>query len=216
MIRLTKAAAPAVLGAKAAEWTAEYERRLAAGTVKGYRPWGHPEIKAAVIEETREKCAYCESYARHVTYGDVEHILPKSVRPELVVAWENLTFVCDVCNTNKGDYYSEDEPLLNPYSDDPPAHIMFLGDMVMHRPGSAMGERTVLRVDLDRAELRERREERLRALKRLADRWVEAREAGKIELARLLEVALRSETEGEREYAAAVRDFFRQHLGWDA
>ncbi|MFD2781156.1 HNH endonuclease [Novosphingobium pokkalii] len=105
MIRLSKGDEPAVLSNNAAVWTAELldalEHRPAdVPGIKGR--YNHPTVKAALKAETSEKCAYCESKMLHVTFGDIEHIVPKSADPKLTFDWENLTLACDVCNTKKG------------------------------------------------------------------------------------------------------------------
>src|SRR5206468_2170334 len=35
--------------------------------------YGHREVKAALRQAQRDKCAFCESSVSHVSYGDVEH-----------------------------------------------------------------------------------------------------------------------------------------------
>ena len=140
----------------------------------GYR---HPEIKQPLMAETYEKCAYCESKITHVYYGDVEHILPKAVVPERMFDYDNLTIACAVCNGSKGAYYDADQPLLDPYLEDPATHMLALGDLVWHRPGDRTADRTVRLLDLNRPELRERRMERLESVAHLADKY-EAEPAG--------------------------------------
>ncbi|MFC3243972.1 HNH endonuclease [Gordonia humi] len=86
-----------------------------------------------------EKCAYCESVIEDVAPAHVEHILPKSIFPKLVLEWSNLTLCCPTCNANKKDYYSTEVSLLNPYVDDPSNHLMFLGAFVWSIPSSLRG-----------------------------------------------------------------------------
>ena len=45
--------------------------------------------KAHLKEETRGKCAYCESTTSTVAYGDVEHFRPKSVYWWLAYCYDN-------------------------------------------------------------------------------------------------------------------------------
>jgi uncharacterized protein (TIGR02646 family) len=59
-------------------------------------------------------CAYCESKLRHITYGDIEHIVAKAVDQSRTYDWTNLTIACDVCNTEKSD----EEGLVDPYTED--------------------------------------------------------------------------------------------------
>ncbi len=44
------------------------------------------------------KCAYCESYLMHVSYGHIEHFKPKAKYPQYCFSWDNLLLGCEVCN----------------------------------------------------------------------------------------------------------------------
>src|SRR5436853_4660489 len=104
MIYLNKGAKPEILAEHAKNWTTELLEAIAAGTSLSEarkRRYNHDDIKQALLAETYGKCAYCESKIRHITYGDIEHIVPKSVDPSLSYEWDNLTLACDVCNTEK-------------------------------------------------------------------------------------------------------------------
>ncbi|MEQ1829786.1 MAG: HNH endonuclease, partial [Pirellula sp.] len=46
--------------------------------------------------ETADKCAYCESKVTHVTFGDIEHIVPKSI------GGKQTTLTCGRCNNDQG------------------------------------------------------------------------------------------------------------------
>ena len=121
MIRLTKAHKPGVLGNQADAWTREYLELLEAGdevpdSVR-YR-YRHPDVKEALRTEASYKCIYCESKISHVFPGETDHLAPVSERPDLYVRWENLGYVCKECNRAKGAYYSEAEPLINPFTDE--------------------------------------------------------------------------------------------------
>jgi uncharacterized protein (TIGR02646 family) len=210
MIRIRKSAAPDVLVANAAVWTAEYAGLVAAGRSSAFARHRHPDIKAAVLRETHHKCAYCEAKMRHVDFGDVEHVYPKRHRPDLVVAWTNLTLACAVCNTFKAHYYSTTSPLVHPYEEDPATHVVFLGPMVFHIPGDAKGERTWKRLRLNRVELLERRAERLEAIQTLIDRWKHLDDPNDRDLIR---AEILRECADDREFAAAIRAFLG-HVGW--
>lgn len=153
-------------------WHAELRAILDRGekpsdAVKGrYR---HPTIKSALIQETHGKCAYCESKLRHITHGDIEHIIPKSKVPAKAYSWPNLTLACDVCNENKGDYLGDDpaksdETLIDPYVDEPAEHFLFLREIVTPRPNSLRAMATEAKIKLLRLELMERRRERMEFL----------------------------------------------------
>src|SRR4051794_10172740 len=121
MRHLTKAPQPDILTTKGPAMTAAYVGTLA-GQPGDRRPWRHPEIVAGLIAETHAKCAYCEAVISDVAAPHVEHIIPKSVSPTLVVHWTNLTLACPACNSAKGTYFSQTAALLNPYDHQPSAH----------------------------------------------------------------------------------------------
>lgn len=85
--------------------------------------YGHSDIKEKLIRTQFGKCAFCESNIPHITYGDVEHFRPKGgiqqndrskmIKPGyywLAYEWDNLLFVCGICNQRfKKNYF----PLRN-------------------------------------------------------------------------------------------------------
>ena len=172
MIRLTKAAKPGILVRLAANWTAELLKKIADGDkpteylLSRYR---EKEIKDALITETHGKCAYCESKVLHIAFGDVEHVIPKSVFPELSFEWTNLTLACDVCNTNKGDYVGNHDRIVDPYNTEPLDHFIILGPIIVAKIGDGDGKITETELDLNRSELVERRKERLDCIRQLME-----------------------------------------------
>lgn len=54
------------------------------------------EIKASLksVAPNIDACYYCER-DRH---RDIDHIIPKSIEPELAFTWENYAFSCTICN----------------------------------------------------------------------------------------------------------------------
>jgi uncharacterized protein (TIGR02646 family) len=167
MIKIAKGPPPQVLLDHEAQWTVSLKTKLAAQIIptdaelSRYR---HPQIKAALIAETHGKCAYCESKLTHIAYGDVEHVVPKSVDPSGRFKWENLTIACDRCNTNKGD----NEGFVDPNADEPKEHFIFQGPMVLPLPHSDKALATERGLKLNRPELVDRRSERIRRLHDLA------------------------------------------------
>lgn len=160
MIRLTKGPIPPVLAVNAAAWTNELLVRIATGdepTKYQLGRYNKPEIKNALLAETKMKCAYCESNFRHVTYGDIEHITPKAGNPAVRFDWENLTIACDVCNTNKGEVMG----LVDPYSVDPCVLYDFQGPLMWAISTDASALLTEEQLQLNRDGLVERRKERI-------------------------------------------------------
>lgn len=54
--------------------------------------------KEVLLDDTVDKCAYCESRITSTGYGDVEHFRPKSVYWWLAYALENYLVSCAICN----------------------------------------------------------------------------------------------------------------------
>ncbi len=206
MIKLSKGAVPAVLQANAEAWTKAVVDKLARGekpTKAEKGRYGHADIKGALVAETNGKCAYCESKIRHVTYGDVEHITPKSPIPSRWFDWSNLTLACDVCNTEKGNFVGDHESFIDPYNVDPEEHFWHMGPTIFPRPGSDAAIKTESLLKLNRPELVERRDARLKGLLKHLDaiaRVIDA-ETRRIMLADFLE-----ETRANKEFAALARE----------
>lgn len=141
MRKIKKLAKPQVLIDNAKEWTEEYCICLNNGKKPSQEiasRYNEPTIKNTLEKETFGKCAYCESKFKHVTYGDIEHILPKNkeARPDLYVEWDNLTLACEQCNrSGKGTYYDPNMPLINPYKDEPIEHFQDIGPLIFPKLG---------------------------------------------------------------------------------
>ncbi|HMO78175.1 MAG TPA: HNH endonuclease signature motif containing protein [Candidatus Paceibacterota bacterium] len=168
MIQLNKGAEPNVLAINKVRWLQEWE---ATGFTdnKIRDRYRHPDVKQALINATSGKCGYCESKIAAIAYENIEHILPKSVRKDLVFEWQNMVTACPVCNTNKGDYHSDESPLINPYSDNPNDHVTFQGPYI--KSSTEKGRLTGTKLDLNRAELILRRAERLKLIDELVSRY---------------------------------------------
>jgi uncharacterized protein (TIGR02646 family) len=204
MIKITKGDKPAILNEKAAEWTAEVQAALDAGEElsKSLKSkYNHATVKAAIVAETYGKCAYCESKMRHVAPGDIEHVVPKSIEPALWFEWLNLTLACPVCNTNKSNH----QGFVDPHDDEPDDHFWFAGTAIFPKADSERGALTETVLKLNRAELHDKRYDRLSALERLL------RLASKMTdpaLKQMLQQDLiENETRPECEYAAMSRAF---------
>lgn len=155
MIRLSKVAEPDVLLRNRNDWTRDLLAAVGANDrdeiARVTKRYNHIDIKSALKEETREKCAYCEARVTDVAHGDIEHITPKSNARHQTFDWDNLTFSCQICNQHK----SSKDGIVDPYVDEPDEHIFFVGPFVKGR--SDMGARTVLELKLNRVPLIESR-----------------------------------------------------------
>lgn len=205
MIKLTKGPEPAVLTNNSATWTKIVVDKLGSGekptdTEKGrYR---HVDIKAALIAETHGKCAYCESKLRHITYGDIEHVTPKSKHPSRWFDWTNLTLACDVCNTEKDEFVGDHDTFVDPYAVDPEEHFWHMGPTIFPSPGSDSAVRTERLLKLNRPELVERRDARLKALLKHLDVIARVKDP---ETRRILVADFFEEMAPSKEFAALAR-----------
>jgi uncharacterized protein (TIGR02646 family) len=160
----------------------------------------HPDNKRALEEASHGKCMYCESQVSHVYYGDVEHIRPKAAGkfPHLEFEWTNLGYCCARCNNSKKDQFEENCPLIDPYSEDPSAHFIAFGSTIRHRAGSERGALTIKTVDLNRAELVERRAMRISDLEKAIDACYRT---SSVALRKLLLEALEQEGNVDKEFS---------------
>lgn len=169
MIKLTKGPQPASLTANATIWRDKLLAHIQNGTAVPdalASNYNQDDVKAALAAETQGKCMYCESKIAHVTFAHIEHYRPKAKTrfPELTFEWTNLGLACPRCNHNKLDKFDDTAPFVNPYADDPATHFRAEGPFVRPVPGDVRAELTELEIGLNRPELIERRQERLKAL----------------------------------------------------
>ncbi|MEQ9243728.1 HNH endonuclease [Roseovarius indicus] len=213
MIALTKQACPQMLENNAAVWRDELCGVLERGeepTNAQKNRYNSPEVKQALVNETQEKCAYCESKIRHIDDGDIEHIIPKSRAPEMSFDWENLTLACTICNRNKGDYYAEpgsEQELINPYQDDPKQHFLFQRELLTPIPGDLRAWLSEERIELNRAELIERRRENMLSLHKMVEGYVHAEEGFKLLIVRQIKQRY---LETNNEYSAFAKKFVEE------
>ncbi|MBC2105559.1 HNH endonuclease [Listeria booriae] len=174
MIKLYKIDEPDILAKNGGVWTQKLLQEIKSGGArrKYYEAkYRHPKIKEAICKETRNKCAYCETFVTAASFGDIEHIIPKSRCRERTFEWSNLTLSCQKCNSKKSDYYSVEHPLLNPYIDDPCAHMICVGAWISHKDDK--GQITVEILNLNRAELLQNRSNKLEKIKKLKETYSE-------------------------------------------
>ncbi|WP_415297179.1 HNH endonuclease [Cellulosimicrobium sp. SJTW-1] len=159
---------------------------------------------AALKDECRLKCIYCEGYVDDVSYIAVEHIAPKELFPERVLDWRNLGLACTRCNTNKGSYWAESDALrlINPYEDDPGDHLSHSGPLTVSVLGSSRGENTLRRLKFaDRPDLLMSRMRRIQELDVRIRNWHAETDVEKKEL---LADDVRDAMAPDREFSAVL------------
>ena len=217
MIKLEKSEEPGVLARNSAQWTHVVVGKIEAGetpTKAEKSRYNHVEIKRVLVAETHGKCAYCESKFRHISYGDIEHVVPKSVDPSKWFSWLNLTVACDMCNTNKSDAPVDGETFIDPYDVDPEDYFWQLGPIMSPKPGCDAAALTERLLDLNRVDLVEKRTERQGNLLKMLDSLERCRNP---HLKLLLWEEFRSESHACHEFAAlsrAIVEIARTRLGF--
>lgn len=174
MIELKKFPKPQLLIDNGAIWTSELMVEYHKTNIidkKKQNKYSNPLIKDILKNETKEKCAYCESRITHIYPGDIEHIIPKSIYPRLTFTWSNLTLGCYWCNNKKSNFLDKSCMLLNPYKDNPKSHLRAFGPLIFHVNSSKRGELTWRKFELNRTELREKRQEKIEDLQRFIDKY---------------------------------------------
>lgn len=173
MIKLTRESMPFILQSKRSEWDRSLQIEMSKGLTVNQssvsKNYNHPDIKLKLMASSHEKCMYCESKVRHIDHGEIEHIKPKSRFPNEIFNWNNLGFVCSMCNSIKRDQFIESLTIIDPFSDDPSAHLRSCGSIIFPKPGSDRGRMTILTLKLNRAELVEKREEKIKQIHELLE-----------------------------------------------
>lgn len=207
MIRLSKKEKPKILINNEDAWLKDLMSYITRGEKvpdSVLKRYSHKEIKDTLLGETYQKCAYCESKITHIDHGDIEHIEPKSKVADKTFEWSNLTLACRKCNQNKGNYYDDTLPLLNPYIDNVEEKIIYFGAFPTSRGSQA--DFTIRKLKLDRAELVERRVELLKSIQPLIDRYVDAQGA----LKGLIYEDLMKYKEKNREFSSMMKSLLKE------
>lgn len=147
MISLIKGEEPEVLAQNGAVWLAEWLADRDNQT-KRYR-YRHPEIRQALLAETSNKCAYCESQIGIAHPGETEHKVPSSKDEMRHFDWMNLTRACTECNRRKNAFYDEHDGFVDPYEDDVESLFEHHGPVVLWSTGSVKGEVAVRLLELN-------------------------------------------------------------------
>lgn len=117
---------------------------------------------------TGQRCMGCSGSEA----AQVEHFRPKAIYPELALQWENLLWLCGLCNLNKGFAFDEAAAPINPIDENVWAHFFIdeFGNLCA-RWDTALDDldpravQTIKLLGLDRQALQEARLERLAELR---------------------------------------------------
>lgn len=164
--------------------------------------YDHPDNKKALIEASYGKCMYCESFVLSTSWGEIEHIKPKSKFPDLEFDWGNLGFVCQRCNNSKWSKYEETIQHINPYEENPEDFLVAVGTYILQKENNRRGERTIKDISLNREGLLEKRLEALTRLEKSMDVCQRVQEPLKSKLLKELE----NETSKEKEFSFILKN----------
>jgi hypothetical protein len=195
MILLKKLEEPGSLQRNRERWTMELLEAIEAGDKNlinsRKKKYNQRDVKDQLKRETKDKCAYCESRITVVAHGDIEHVTPKAVEPDRTFEWDNLTFACQICNQNKTDKEDMFDPYVHSLDE-----LAFLASPILSGR-SVRARKTVIQLDLNRAELIEDRTEHIKDFSRA----LEAIDREEIELRDLLISQMERELDiGDVEY----------------
>lgn len=171
MRKMPKGPEPQVLIDNKDSWRIALENNPSTYNKNKYR---HPDIKRALLDETYNKCVFCESKVGHNCPGDTEHKIPKSKRTDLIFEWSNMTIACSECNRRKLDYYDPACMFLDPNTDNVEDLLKHLGPIVYNNhPGDKRSEVTVNILQLQSIKARKsligQKIEKLESIKRLIE-----------------------------------------------
>jgi uncharacterized protein (TIGR02646 family) len=112
--------------------------------------WNKPWIKEVVFLKSFGKCCYSDiKLGEESKYMEIDHFLPKSIYPDLVVEWDNLNPSCKTCNIAKRDYDANEAYILNPFRDDPKEYLYFENYRYHGKDKNGTGKQTIKVLDLN-------------------------------------------------------------------
>lgn len=113
--------------------------------------WNVSWLKEALLNQSHRKCAYCEGkLGEKSEYMEVEHFKDKSDYPDDVLTWDNLLPSCKHCNGHKSNHDVVKEPIVNPFVDEPKAHLGL--HHYLYKGKDEKGKATISVLDLNDSE----------------------------------------------------------------
>ena len=124
----------------------------------------YKSYREALRRDFFHSCAYCtmsEAEATAIRFT-IDHYEPRTLRPDLVNAYENLMYACDECNLRKGNRAPPEEAradgfrFFRPDHDVHSDHFRIKGILLESK--SNIGHYSIEAIDLNRASLRKLRQ----------------------------------------------------------
>ncbi|MCL1912990.1 MAG: hypothetical protein FWG10_03685 [Eubacteriaceae bacterium] len=89
--------------------------------------WCEEYIQTRLREMSHGKCCYCERELKYKNdyeeYDIVCHYSHPSKHPEKVLEWKNLLPVCPICKDERGEFDTDEKPIINPRCEYPSDHL---------------------------------------------------------------------------------------------
>jgi hypothetical protein len=106
--------------------------------------WDIPWLRREIAGLSYGKCYFSEiRLGEESKYMEVEHFLPKKIYPDKVMEWGNLFPSCKKCNVAKGEHDTLQEPIVNPFVDDPKEYFYFKDCFYRAKNNSAKARLTI-------------------------------------------------------------------------
>jgi uncharacterized protein (TIGR02646 family) len=158
MRKKSRPEAPQTLRNKTTEWTNELLDEInrvgefSKVEIRFKNKYNQNEIKEALQKMYNNLCCYCEAHINPTTtFGQIEHLKPKSKFPDLCFSWDNLHLSCEICNIKKSDKWDAQNPIIDPTLDNSNEHLQYYYDNI--KPITKRGITTVNHVELNRQSL---------------------------------------------------------------
>lgn len=176
MHSVTRTTQPTSLREHADEWTKNLLEQLNVFREVNKIPqkytdkYRQADVQKELRKMYKKRCCYCESKIGAQTHEHIEHLKPKSIFPQECFEWENLHWVCPICNSdNKSNKWDRENPILDPTKDRIGDCIdidLITGDIIPI--GENERAKTTIRdTGLNRNKLREERQDLIRELNEL-------------------------------------------------
>lgn len=169
MIKLERPPKPAILVDKEQEWLepflaavdqyGSYKKIPKEEKNKLIGHYRHDQIKQALFPSSFFKCAFCEGKPQENGNIEVEHFFPKSIYPKKIFSWENLLPACRKCNDSKLVHDTGQEPIINPYDDDPDDYFQYTDILIKPINENKKAHSTIVVCSLNSARLMKPRAE---------------------------------------------------------
>jgi len=110
----------------------------------GKAVWKIEWLNHAVSDMSYSKCCFSEiRLGEESKYMEIEHFYPKKLYPDIVMEWGNLLPSCKKCNGTKREHDTLNEPILNPFVDNPKDYLYFKNYRYYSKNKNEIGVRTI-------------------------------------------------------------------------